>query len=66
MSRITISLQADEYGALRELSERERRNPRDQAALLVRESLQRLGLLSAESRPALKGRVLQAQDEVVQ
>jgi hypothetical protein len=66
MSRITVTLQADEHEALRELSERERRNPRDQAALLIRENLQRLGLLAAESQPALNGQPQQAQSEIVQ
>lgn len=49
LTRITVPLQADERRALQELSERERRNPRDQAALLLRERLIERGLLPTDA-----------------
>ncbi len=45
MARITIRLENTERDALIELSQRERRDPRDQAALIVRRELEREGLL---------------------
>lgn len=50
MRRITISLRADEGEALRTLAEQERRDPRAQAALLIRYGLEHLGLLQTHSR----------------
>jgi hypothetical protein len=48
MARIMITLQQNEREALRELAQRERRDPRDQAALFVRDGLQRVGLLPVD------------------
>lgn len=45
MTRIMVTLRQDEREALRVLAERERRDPRDQAALLIRGELERRGLL---------------------
>lgn len=46
MIRVNVTLRNEERDALWLLSERERRDPRAQAALLIRQSLERLGLLS--------------------
>lgn len=51
MNRITVSLTKDERTALQVLSDRERRNPRDQAALLIRSALERIGLLLSDNQP---------------
>jgi len=48
LTQITVMLREDELKALQELSERERRKPRDQAAMLLRECLTERGLLSCE------------------
>lgn len=50
MMRITITLQPDEREALQLLAEQERRDPRAQAALLIRKGLEHLGLLEPLSR----------------
>ena len=57
MARITITLRQSERDALLTLAEREFREPRAQAALLIRAELERLGLLprapmSANGAPA--------------
>jgi hypothetical protein len=52
MSRITISLQPDERAMLFSLANCERRDPRDQAVVLIRERLFELGLIA--SRPTVK------------
>lgn len=52
MARITITLGQIERDALRALAEREFREPRAQAALIVRAELERLGLLVREPLPA--------------
>ena len=44
--RIVISLTGAERSALSELAQRELRQPRDQAHLILRRELERLGLLS--------------------
>ncbi len=44
-TRILISLDGTERSALNQLAERERRDPRDQAAVLVRRELEREGLI---------------------
>jgi hypothetical protein len=49
MARIMITLQTDERAALFDLAERERRDPRDQAALFVRDGLRREGLLLTDT-----------------
>jgi hypothetical protein len=51
MARIYVSLKASECDALFALAERERRDVRDQAALLIRYALLDEGLLSPESPP---------------
>lgn len=48
MPRITVPLNAAEKEALRRLAERELREPRAQAALILRRELQRCGLLGIE------------------
>lgn len=45
MTRIMIQLDGIERSALTTLAERERRDPRQQAALLIRQQLERLGLI---------------------
>jgi hypothetical protein len=55
MTRITISLRDPEKMALRVLAETEFREPRQQAALIIRQELERRGLLvvatKAEAEP---------------
>mgnify|MGYP001249560021 CR=1 FL=1 len=46
--RITVTLAADEREALRALAFQERRDTRQQAALLIRRELERRGLLATE------------------
>jgi hypothetical protein len=46
MPHITITLYADERAALVKLAEVERRDPRAQAALIIRNELQRVGVLA--------------------
>jgi hypothetical protein len=48
MTRITVTLSQNERAALWELAQRERRDPRNQAALLLRRELERRGLLPAD------------------
>lgn len=48
MTRITISLRDQEKIALRILAESEFRDPRAQAALIIRQELERRGFLQAE------------------
>jgi hypothetical protein len=45
VTRIMITLRSDESEALGVLAEKERRDPRAQAALLIRRELERVGLL---------------------
>ena len=45
MTRITVSLERAERAALQQLAAQERRDPRAQAAYLIREALEQLGLL---------------------
>jgi hypothetical protein len=47
--RITIQLQSDEYDALIILALSERREPRNQAALIIRHELEKAGLLTPET-----------------
>lgn len=51
MSWIAITLQDDEKSALRKLAECEKRDPRAQAALLIRLQLEKLGLLQSPTIP---------------
>ncbi|MDL1895563.1 hypothetical protein FBQ82_04780 [Anaerolineae bacterium CFX7] len=48
ITRLTISLSQDERDALQALAENERRPLRDQAALIIRRTLQRRGLVARE------------------
>lgn len=45
MKRLTIPLAQEESDALWGIAKRERRDPRAQAALLIRQALERAGLL---------------------
>lgn len=55
-SRITIVLDLDETSALKALARKERREPRAQAELIIRDELERRGLLPvAESNQDLAG-----------
>ena len=45
MIRLGVMLQDDERQALLALAEKERRDPRQQAAVIIRRELERLGLL---------------------
>ena len=45
MIRLTVMLEPDERQALLALAEKERRDPRQQAAVIIRQELERLGLL---------------------
>ena len=49
MTQITISLKDQEKMALRVLADKEFRDPRQQAALIIRKELQRRGLLILQS-----------------
>jgi hypothetical protein len=51
MAKIMIDLELPEREALITLAQRERRDPRDQAALFVRDGLQRAGLLPTDTTP---------------
>lgn len=50
MARITVTLRPDEREALQRLAEQEWRDPRAQAALLIRQGLERLELLEPLSQ----------------
>jgi len=50
MTRITVTLCQDERKALITLANRERRDPRQQAALCIRRELERCGLLPASDQ----------------
>lgn len=52
MAWMSITLSDSERQALTQLADRECRHPRDQAALMLRHELQRLGLLPAEPASA--------------
>ena len=45
MTRLSIHLEPSEHDAMWALSQRERRDPRDQAALIIRNELERLGYI---------------------
>jgi hypothetical protein len=47
MPRLIIILNEQERKALNELSERESRDPRSQGAVIIRQELERLGLIAA-------------------
>lgn len=52
MPRIIVPLDQIEYDALLLVSQAERRDPRDQAALFVRRALEDAGLLAPVREPA--------------
>ena len=52
MTRITVTLTDEEREALRVLAFKERRDSRAQAALIIREVLEKRGLLPADPQPA--------------
>lgn len=47
MRRMTVSLRQEEREALLALAEQERRDPRQQAAVLIRQELERYGLIQS-------------------
>ncbi len=51
MKRLVIFLNDQEAGALRRLADREFRDPRAQATLIIRNTLRELGLLETNSEP---------------
>lgn len=53
MARLTITLHPKERDALQRLAMRERRNPQDQAAFMLRRDLVTLGLLPGDSALAV-------------
>lgn len=56
MKRTTVMLRTEEHKALLVLAERERRDPRSQAAFLIRRGLERCGVLSPADAPARESR----------
>jgi hypothetical protein len=56
MNRLNVYIQQAERAALLQLAQNERRDPRDQAALLIRQRLEQLGLLPAPNPPAKENR----------
>ncbi len=50
--RLITRLNPIEYDAVLQLAQRERRDPRDQAALIIRRELERLGLIEPEVKHA--------------
>jgi hypothetical protein len=57
MTRVTVTLLDEERDALHVLAQRERRDPRMQAALLIRRELERAGVLPIhDPRPADQSR----------
>ena len=54
-SRVTVHLNPREINALLELAQREYREPRAQAAILIREALEQRGLLSPDE-PRISGK----------
>ena len=55
MARITIRLETFERDSLFQLADHEKRDPRQQAALLIRHELERLGMLPTPARAANVG-----------
>lgn len=52
MAKLTIPLEGQEQNALQNLARIEKRDVRMQAALLIRQSLERLGLIEPVAIPA--------------
>ncbi len=55
MTRITVKLEPVERDALVELAQRERRDMRDQAALIIRRELEREGLIQPVATAQAQG-----------
>jgi hypothetical protein len=55
--RVTIQLEIQERDALVTLAQIERRDPRDQAALIIRDELVRRGLLTTDSTSTQPARI---------
>jgi hypothetical protein len=47
MARVTITLRQDERQALIDLAQQERRDPRQQAAIIIQRELERMGYLQS-------------------
>lgn len=54
MARIMLTITPEESAALGALATKERRDPRDQAALILRETLEKIGYLSPLDPETLK------------
>ncbi len=54
MSKITLTLKIEEKQALIDLADEQRRDPRDQAALFIREALEARGLLNENQKMNIK------------
>ena len=52
MRGVNVTLRPDEKSALVVLAQQERRDPRDQAALIIRQELERRGLLTMDAQHA--------------
>lgn len=63
MRRITITLQPDERAALIVLAKREKRDPREQAAVILRHEIERCGLLASQGQGTLP-RVVAGEDRI--
>ncbi|MBN1890350.1 MAG: hypothetical protein JW850_20315 [Thermoflexales bacterium] len=66
MTRLVISLDGAERSALVTLAEIERRNPRDQAAVIIRQDLVRRGLLDLPKSDQVRAQPEPAGLEVTQ
>ena len=53
MIRLTVILQKDEREAVIQLAQSDQRDRREQAALIIRRELQRLGLLPTDGQPLM-------------
>ena len=64
MARVVVYLPDQVRNALYQLAQREYRVPHAQAALIIREELERLGLVSADKQPKkLAGKL---EEEIIQ
>lgn len=61
--RVMVKLNTEEHGALIALAYREYRDPRDQAALIIRDFLIECGLLSTDPIPTQPARIEPAEVE---
>ncbi len=50
LTRITITITPDEREALRRLAKSERRDTRNQASIIIREALERMGFLQVDKQ----------------